>query len=238
MVGYADLWQDKQMDELNSNPSEFNPDAEDFFADEIERKPPGPLAGKPGYHGLPAVIVIYLCTLVMSSAYWSNPSAKILAVSYDTAINEGKWWQLFTALFVHSNLAHLLSNTPMFAVFGYLLRSYFGSFIFPIACVSAGMAANYLTILNMPPKQYLVGMSGMIYAMVSLWLTFYLRFETQYAIGIRLMRATAFSLVLMFPTTYNPTTSYLAHGWGFILGIILGLLLGPFVTPRRLRADT
>src|SRR5690606_26328808 len=98
--------------------------------------------------------------------------------------------------------------------------------------ILVGALANYLTVANMPPKQYLVGMSGMNYAMVSLWLTFYMRFETNYSPGVRLMRALAFSLVVMFPSTYSPNTSYQAHAWGFLLGIALGVLVGQFIKPR------
>src|SRR5690606_26378336 len=130
---------------------------------------------------------------------------------YRSAITEGHSWQLLTALFVHSDVFHLLTNTPMFLVFGYLLFGYFGPIVFPIACVLTGILANYLTVMNMPPNQYLVGMSGMVYAMVAMWMTLYLHFETNRPLSVRIFRVVAVSLALMFPSTYNPGVSYQAH---------------------------
>jgi membrane associated rhomboid family serine protease len=78
----------------------------------------------------------------------------------------------------------------------------------------------------------LLGASGMIYGMVALWLVLYIHRDTDHSLMMRLFRATGFALIMLFPETYNPSTSYLAHASGFVIGIITGLLVLPFTRVR------
>ena len=75
----------------------------------------------------------------------------------------------------------------------------------------------------------LLGASGMLYGMVALWLVLYVRFETEYTVSMRIFRAIGVSMLLLFPTTFHKTTSYLAHGTGFAIGLVIGMLLCPLV---------
>ncbi len=89
----------------------------------------------------------------------------------------------------------------------------------------------------MPPQTQLIGASGMVYAMVAMWLVVYMNFETHYPFRTRLMRAVGFTLVVMIPTTYQKNVSYLAHGMGFGLGILFGVVLILFMTPQNHQSD-
>ena len=99
--------------------------------------------------------------------------------------------------------------------------------MFPIVALLAGIASNFLTVIFYEENTRLVGASGMLYAMVALWLLYYVRFETVYKFWNKVMRATAFALVLLFPTTFQENVSYLAHFWGFVSGLVLGALFLP-----------
>lgn len=68
----------------------------------------------------------------------------------------------------------------------------------------------------------------MVYGMVALWLTLYIRFDQKGRWVKRVMRSLGFSLLVLFPQTYEPNVSYLAHASGFILGITIGLAFMPF----------
>jgi hypothetical protein len=48
--------------------------------------------------------------------------------------------------------------------------------------------------------------------------------QTQYSLIGRYLRLGAVVLILLVPTEYQPTTSYLAHGIGFLLGVSVGLV--------------
>lgn len=199
--------------------------ADDFLP--APKKRLSALAAKPQLRCLTVPIFMTLAFAAVSLAYWYDPVKYPFWVSRESVFIEGKYWKLFTALFVHSDMLHLLSNLPLFLIFGWHLRTFFGFRIFPLVAILAGIASNFLTIYFYHDQTRLLGASGMLYAMVSLWLFYYVKFETSYSFWTKVMRATAFALVLLFPTTFQENVSYMAHFWGFICGILLGLLFMP-----------
>ena len=205
--------------------SQFELSEDDFLP--TPAKPFSALATKPPAIFLTIPVFMALLFVVTSIAYWQEPRTYDFWVSKKAVITDGQYWRLFTALFTHSDLVHLLSNLPLFLIFGWYLRSFFGLRMFPIVALLAGIASNFLTVIFYEENTRLVGASGMLYAMVALWLLYYVRFETVYKFWNKVMRATAFALVLLFPTTFQENVSYLAHFWGFVSGLVLGALFLP-----------
>ncbi|MBN2040994.1 MAG: rhomboid family intramembrane serine protease [Spirochaetes bacterium] len=200
--------------------------------DDIEEelpKPPGPLSKMPSVrHFRPAVICIilfYLASVLYSDYSFGNR----LWASADAVFKNNEYWRLLTSLFVHSDLMHLLSNSFIFLLFGWLLRAYFGFLIFPVFSFFIGTVVTLLTICNYNPSVRLIGASGMDYAMVALWLVFYLRFDVDNRIPVRILRTAGFTLAMLLPSGLSPQTSYLAHAVGFITGLLSGFILLPFV---------
>lgn len=215
--------------ENSSGEDEYLPSIDDFLPS--PPRPPSPMARYPALDSLkPALILLALC-FVVSSARWSQAWTSIggTEASYETVWIKHQWWRLATALLTHADMGHLLSNTPLFLIFGWYLRDFFGLRIFPGISLIIGIFANALTLLFYPKETSLLGASGMLYGMVALWLVFYVHFETSYTHAQRILRALGVSLLLLFPTTFHSDTSYLCHGLGFLLGSLFGLILKPFV---------
>lgn len=209
----------------DQHPGNFDLSEDDFLP--APKKPLSALAAKPQLSHLTSPVIMALMFAAVSFGFWYNPGTIDFWVSREAVFGQGKYWKLFTALFTHSDMLHLLSNLPLFLIFGWHLRTFFGFRIFPLVAILAGIASNFLTIYFYADNTRLVGASGMLYAMVSLWLLYYVKFETSYSFWNKIMRATAFALVLLFPTTFQENVSYLAHFWGFICGIFFGLLFLP-----------
>ena len=224
-----------------STPSPWNDQAspsDDSDLELLRARPPGPLSHIPPLSsGLVAFHMYALCAVV-SVAYWTQPWADLLWVSKDAIANNSEYWRLFTALFTHADFGHLIANGPMFLIFGWLLRAFFGWYVFPVGALLIGAAANLLTVGFHSHDIRLVGASGMVYAMVALWLVLYVRFESRFTLPIRLFRVVGFALLTMMPTLYQPRTSYLAHGVGFGLGIAVGLVLQLGVRPIQYTSES
>jgi membrane associated rhomboid family serine protease len=124
---------------------------------------------------------------------------------------------------------HLLANAPLFLIFGWFLRAFFGWRAFPLASILIGVLSNLATIATYPAHEELLGASGMLYGMVALWLVFYSRFATEFALPMRIFRAVGVSLLLLFPTTFEKNVSYMAHITGFAFGLAVGFLMLPFI---------
>jgi rhomboid protease GluP len=203
------------------------PDPEDF-KEEPER-PPGPLARFPAIrHAIPALI-LFLAFYLATSVYNRSAAGDYLWLSGDSIFKHHEYWRLLTSLCTHADLYHLFSNALIFLVFGWMLRAYFGLFVFPGVSLATGLLTNLLTIAAYDPAIKLLGASGMAYGMVALWLVFYIHHDVDHTVPMRIFRAIGFSLVMMFPTTFDPHVSYLAHAIGFGTGLVLGLILLPFV---------
>jgi rhomboid protease GluP len=222
-----DLHLPRDPDNLKDTDDQDVPGLEDFGE---EPKPLGPLAYFPSLrHALPALLlfmIFYIATVI----YSSYPEGEYLWLSGNALFIRHEYWRLLTSLFTHADLSHLLSNALIFLVFGWMLKAYFGMIAFPVASLLAGIITNLITIAVYEPGIKLLGASGMAYGMVSFWLIFYIRHDTDHAVPIRIFRAIGFSLVMMFPTTFDPQVSYLAHAVGFITGIVLGILLLPIIS--------
>lgn len=212
---------------MDDNDTNF-PDPEDFK--EEPARPPGPLSKFPSpHHGAPALIMFFLF-YAATSVYNRYPFGDYLWLSGESIFRYHEYWRILTSLATHGDLSHLLSNALIFLVFGWMLKAYFGFLVFPVVSLVIGVATNCLTVAFYEPGIRLLGASGMAYGMVALWLVFYIHHDTDRTVALRIFRAVGFSLVMMFPSTFDPHVSYLAHAIGFTLGIVTGLALLPLVS--------
>ncbi len=194
------------------------------------RKPLGAFAKWPQRRYLGVTALVGAVIIVVSFLQWGMRLD--LSVSGADVYARGEVWRLVTALLVHGDLAHLGSNMLPFLFFGWMLYAYFGFWIFPALALPMGIASNAVTVALYPPQTHLLGASGMVYAMIALWLTLYLRFDKERTVSRRLVRAVGFALMMLMPTSYEPGVSHLAHASGFVAGVTSGFIVMPFVSVR------
>lgn len=175
--------------------------------------------------GMIAAVAILTCLLVSVAAWdpardlyrdWAAVPVKVL--------EGGEYWRLLTALAVHADMRHLLSNALLLAIFSYLLFGYFGFWAFPAGSLVLGAVVNYLSLLTYPPEIRLVGASGMIYGMAAFWLTMYMLIERRLTLRRRLMHGVGVGLVLLVPTALERAVSYRSHWIGLVLGVAFALI--------------
>lgn len=134
-----------------------------------------------------------------------------------------EYWRAFTTTLLHADLNHLAHNAFFFTGLAALLNNYFGFWVFPVLSLFVGGVINLICLYFYPPQVTLVGVSGVIYFMASFWLVLYLFIERRQTVKVRILHAFAVSLIFLFPEAFQPETSYLAHGMGFLLGLPVGL---------------
>ena len=212
-------------------------DEEDFFEPEdFEPEtpaPPGPLSKLPKLKYIRPAVILFMLFYAASVLHSGYPIGDKLWASGEAVYKNGEYWRIITSVFTHEDIYHLLSNALIFLVFGWILRAYFGFFVFPVLSLIIGAVCTLLTIAIYEPGMRLIGASGMNYGMAALWLVFYLKFDTDNRLARRVLRAFGFTLAVLFPSTYNPEVSYLAHALGFGLGLAAGVALLPFVRARE-----
>lgn len=169
-----------------------------------------------------SVMVISAISLLCWREY---PDLFLTLAAVPERVNDhGEYWRLLTAMAVHSDWRHLVSNACFLALFAYLLYGYFGFWVYPFGAVVLGAFTNYLSLLTYSPEIRLVGASGLAYLMAGFWLTIYILTERSRPIRKRLLRSFGFGLIVLIPTTLQQNVSYRTHTIGFALGVIMALL--------------
>ncbi|MEQ1876245.1 MAG: rhomboid family intramembrane serine protease [Bdellovibrionia bacterium] len=171
--------------------------------------------------GFLAIGVITLMSLI----YWSGflGLEPYLAATRTGVFEKHEYWRLFTAILIHADPEHLLSNSIGFGLFSYLLYDYFGFRVFPAATIFLGAAVHLAALATYPAETRLIGASGMVYLMNGTWLALYLLTERRLTVGSRLMRSVGFALAVLMPSTFEQNVSYRTHAIGFVVGVVYGL---------------
>lgn len=172
---------------------------------------------------------IATCTAMLISLvtwfYWQNTGdlAHYLPAVNAQIFQHSQWWRIFTAVLIHADIEHLLSNLYMLWILSFFIFGYFGFRIFPLASYLISALVNLLAIKTYPPDIELLGASGWVYVLGGFWLTMYVFIQRQYPVMNRLLRVTGIALVVFLPSTFAPTTSYRTHAIGFLLGVAMGI---------------
>lgn len=173
-------------------------------------------------------LVIALICVSLTLIAWNSDSDFFSASGFSVYRN-GEIWRLVTSLFVHGDIAHLGLNLMPILFFGWLLSAYFGSTLFLSSCLVIGIVSNAITVWFYPPTTTLIGISGVVYGIIALWLVLYLKFDTDNSALKKAGRVVGFILMLLFPSSYELNVSYLAHGAGFLGGVLFAFVASPLV---------
>ena len=149
---------------------------------------------------------------------------------YAVVVN-GEWWRLFTALFLHYDIVHLLFNLFALYVLGVPLERTVGTLRF-CACYlisgigsSAGVVA--LTVIGMVHAAQLVGASGCVMGIVGAWAGFLLRHRHAADAKRRLSNIMLIVVIQIVFDLSTPQVSMSAHLCGLFTGFLVGLAIAP-----------
>jgi len=142
------------------------------------------------------------------------------------AVSHGQWWRLFTAIWLHADIAHFAGN----AVFGFLLLGLVmgrhGPGIGLLTAYLAGAGGNVIVWLLFPGPRHSLGASGMVMGALGLLATHSLSLWRQGPYGRRTVITGILGGAMLFVMLgLSPETDVLAHTGGFVSGLLLGGLL-------------
>ncbi len=135
-----------------------------------------------------------------------------------------QYWRLWTTLFAHADMGHLMSNWLLFLPLAFLLNGYFGTLFFPVAGVLMGGLINYAVLRTLGSQTTLIGISAVVYWMGAAWLTLYFLIDRRRMPYRRFAVVIGIALVLFMPENYKPEVSYLSHLLGFVAGSASALI--------------
>jgi rhomboid protease GluP len=182
-------------------------------------------------------VVFWLGLLLFASAllFWGSESAQAWMLAKRSLVLTGhEYHRLFTTLFAHADLGHLLSNALLFLPLTYALARHFSFLFLLMGFASAGLV-NLFVLYTLPPHSALLGISGLVYWLGSAWLTLYLLLERRQKLRRRFGAALFLTLILFVPETLRPEVSYLSHFVGYMSGVA-GALFYYTLARKKFRA--
>jgi rhomboid protease GluP len=161
-------------------------------------------------------VVVYVYTAVLSGNF-AEISYQILKQygQFNQYVLNGGYWQLFTAMFVHVDIVHLLGNMLFLLIFGLRAEELFKPVEYILIYLLSGLAGNLLTLL-FGPSMVSAGASGAIFGIFGACIIYLRRAFGQSIIGALFY---AFFLLMI---SAGQGVNNLAHFGGVVVGLMLG----------------
>ncbi len=182
-------------------------------------------------------ILILLNIAVFCIELWrgalTNPVTLHRLGSLDSfaVVSRGEFWRLFTALFLHYNLLHLVFNLFALYVLGPPLERTIGAVRFAACYLIAGVGSTtgvvLLTLAGIVQPAPLVGASGCVMGIVGAWAGFLIRHRHVWQAKQRLLNILLIIAIQILFDISTPQVSTSAHLCGLVTGFVIGLAVAP-----------
>lgn len=145
---------------------------EELVAKQIEGHKIEYKIGKPFVTYILIAINVLVFLVLLAFEQQTGRSYNELLITYGAKVNdyilEGEYWRLFTAMFLHGGIAHLLVNCYSLFVLGTLVERLFGRGKFIGSYLIAGVLGNIISFMFV--RGYSVGASGAIFGLMGMLL--------------------------------------------------------------------
>lgn len=143
-----------------------------------------------------------------------------------SALRQGQWWRLFTAMWLHADLAHLATNATLGVLLLGLTMGRYGTGIGLLASYLAGAGGNVIAALFTLQVHRSLGASGLVMGSLGLLAVQSLTLRRQTPHALKYILSGIGGGIMMFVLfALTPGTDVVAHLGGFGCGLILGALL-------------
>ena len=173
--------------------------------------------------------IVYLISAFLSQSFTDMDMQTLVdmgALYGPYTVQQGEWWRLFTAMFLHGGMTHLLMNMFSLYIVGRAAEMYFDTKAYLSIYFFSGILGG-LTSLYMHPEAVGVGASGAIFGIFGVLAGFFLAhrekiashskaFMKDFAIIIGINLVIGFSI---------PSVDVSAHIGGLVVGLVGGFIL-------------
>ena len=172
-----------------------------------------------------ACVAVFVATLRGDDA-GSRSSLLALGAIDSARVSAGEHWRLLTAIFLHFDVDHLLSNLGVLAIVGPPLAHQIGAWRFLLVFLVSGAGGNVASQLLMPVVGLKGGASGAITGVLGALGGLSLRPERR--TRRKAWRTLgALAAIYGFLVGFDATSDNVAHLGGLLVGLVLGGVIPP-----------
>ncbi len=179
---------------------------------------------------------IFVIMLLAGAGLWHTSNSVQLAwgANFGPATQDGQWWRLLSAMFLHFGVVHLALNMWALWDVGRLVERLYGRPRFLLLYLASGAIGNLLSLVVQGNQAVSGGASGAIFSLYGALLVFLWRERRHVERGeFRwfFAAASAFSLFALAMGQVVPGIDNAAHIGGLLAGALLGGVLARPWTP-------
>ena len=182
-----------------------------------------------------ANLLVFVAMIVFGKVVydtWTGPETMEVLILFGAKVNglikNGQYWRLFTAMFIHIGVLHLLFNLYALYAIGPLVEGYFGHIRFITIYMLAGLFGSLASYAMSPAVS--AGASGAIFGMIGAITIYFLKYHQNFG---RRGRAMLQNMVIII--VINLAFGMAGRGidnWGHIGGLIGGAVVAWGLLPR------
>jgi len=176
-------------------------------------------------------VVLYVITALMSGAVIDMDMRTLLtmgALNGTLVVGYGEWWRLFTAMFLHGGMTHILMNMFSLYLIGRGVEMYFEKKAYISIYLFSGLLGGLASLYMHPdPNSVGIGASGAIFGVFGALAGFFLAHRDKIATQSKAFMKD-FGVVLGLNLVLGlsiPSIDVSAHIGGLIVGVVGGFII-------------
>ncbi len=175
-------------------------------------------------------VVVFGAMLFNGASLWHTHNGVQLAwgANFGPATQDGEWWRLGSALFLHFGVLHLVLNMAALWDGGQWVERMYGTFRFAVIYLVAGLVGNLLSLVAHVGAAVSGGASGAIFGIYGALLSYlWLERSRMHPGEFRWLfwAALGFSAASILFGVLVPGIDNAAHIGGLVSGVLMGALL-------------
>ncbi|MFH1331651.1 MAG: rhomboid family intramembrane serine protease [Actinomycetota bacterium] len=153
------------------------------------------------------------------------------AAQYSTLVDQGEWWRVLTAMFLHGGVLHLMFNMYALWLFGPVLERRFGSLSYAALYLAGGISGGML--FQLLGDGAAVGASGAIFGLLgALLAASYRQRQTRAGAAVFGQLGLLLAINLALPL-FVRNIAWQAHVGGLLAGILIAAAWDRISLPGR-----
>ncbi len=182
-------------------------------------------------------VLVFVAMLLDGAGLWHSTNGVQLAwgANFGPATQDGEWWRLGSAMFLHFGAIHLLLNMWALWDAGQWVERMYGHARFAGIYIISGLSGNLLSLVIQGNSAISGGASGAIFGIYGALLTFLWRERdaiTPHEFRWLFWGALVFAIATMILGFIVPGIDNSAHIGGFISGILASIVLPQSASAR------
>ena len=181
-----------------------------------------------------ANVLVHLYVLSISSNYKPGEMGQMyvdMGANIGMLTFNGEWWRLFSSMFVHGGLTHLLFNMYALWVIGSIVEKLFGSFGFICIYLISGIGGSVFSLYNHTFNVPSVGASGAVFGIFGALVSYAYFKKMPKKISLHILKNAGLMILINAAIGFSiPQIDNAAHIGGCIAGIIAAFFIGQDIT--------